>query len=43
MFIIVIYYLGKFHHDQTLRPNPVIIASKGNHPQIALFQVSEIL
>ena len=27
----------------SLRPNPGIMVSKGNHPQVALIQVSEIL
>jgi hypothetical protein len=27
----------------SLRPNPGIMVNKGNHPQMALFQVSEIL
>ena len=27
--------LGKFHHDLTVLPNPGIIVSKGNHPQMA--------
>ena len=31
--------LGKFDHDLTSRPSPGIMVSKGNHPQIALFQV----
>ena len=38
-----IMYLGKFHHDLTVLPNPGIMGNKGNHPQLALFQVSEIL
>ena len=28
-------YLGKFHHDLTVLPNPGIMVSKGNHPQMA--------
>ena len=28
-------YLGKFHHDLTSRPNPGIMVSIGNHPQMA--------
>ena len=34
--------LGKFNHNQTLRPNPGLMVNKGNHPQMALIQVSEI-
>jgi len=36
-------YLGKFHHDLTSRPNPGIMVNKGNHPQMALIQVCELL
>ena len=36
-------YLGKFHHDLTSRPSPGIMVSKGNHPQMGLIQISEIL
>ena len=36
-------YLGKFHHDRTLFSLTGIMVSKGNHPQIALFQVSELI
>ena len=28
-------YLGKFHHDLTVLPNPGIMVNKGNHPQMA--------
>ena len=35
--------LGKIHHDLTLRSSPGIMVNKGNHPQMALIQVSEIL
>ena len=35
--------LGKFHHDLTSRPSPGIMVSKGNHSQMALIQVSELL
>ena len=41
--IYIYIYMGKFHHDLTVLPNPGIMASKGNHPQMALIQVSEIL
>ena len=36
-------HLGKFHHDLTSRPSPGIMVSKGNHSQMALIQVSEIV
>ena len=38
-----IIYLGKFHHDLTATEpwEPWFI--RGNHPQMALIQVSEIL
>ena len=39
----VIKHLGKFHHDLTVLPNPGIMVRKGNHPQMASFQVSELL
>ena len=32
---IYILYLGKFHHDLTVLPNPGIMVNKGNHPQMA--------
>jgi hypothetical protein len=35
--------LDKFDHDLTVLPKPGIMVSKGNHPQMALIQVSEIL
>ena len=36
-------YLGKFNHDLTVLPNPGIMVSKGNHPQMAAtIQVSEL-
>ena len=35
--------LGKFDHDLTVLPSPGIMVNKGNHPQMALIQVSEIL
>ena len=35
-------HLGKFHHELTTS-SLEIIGSKGNHPQKALIQVSEIL
>ena len=38
----ILAILGKFNHNQTLRPNPGIMVNKGNHPQMALSQVSEI-
>ena len=28
-------YLGKFNHDLTVLPNPGIMVSIGNHPQMA--------
>ena len=28
-------YLGKFHHDLTVLPNPGIMVNKGKHPQMA--------
>ena len=31
------------YHDLTVLPNPGIIVSRGNDPQMALIQVSEIL
>ena len=33
----------EFHHDLTSRPNPGIMVSKGNYPNMFLIQVSEIL
>ena len=39
--------IGKFiwvnYNDLTSRPKPGIMVSKGNHPQMALIQVSELL
>ena len=34
--------LGKFHHELTTSSLEIIV-SKGNHPQMALIQVSELL
>ena len=36
-------YLGKFHHDLTATSLTGIMVTKGNHPQMALIQVSVIL
>jgi len=33
----------KKNHDLTVLPSPGIMVSKGNHPKMTLFQVSEIL
>ena len=35
-------WLGKFHHDLTATSLEIMV-SKGNHPHMALIQVSEIL
>ena len=43
IYIYIYIYLGKFHHDLTSRPSPGIMVSKGNHPQMGLIQISEIL
>ena len=41
--IIYIYiYLGKFDHELTTSSLEIIV-SKGNHPQMALIQISELL
>ena len=42
-YLLVIKHLGKFHHDLAVLPNPGIMVSKGNHPQMALFQVDSKL
>ena len=41
--MIHIIILGKFDHDLTVLPNPGIVVNKGNYPQMALIQVSDIL
>ena len=40
---VIIYSIWVNLITTSLRPNPGIMVSKGNHPQMALFQVSEIL
>ena len=39
---IIYIYMGKFDHDLTATSLEIMV-NKGNHPQMALIQVSEIL
>ena len=43
IYIYIYTSVGKFNHDQTLRPKPGVMVDKGNHPQMALIQASEML
>ena len=36
-------YIWVNYNDLTVLPNPGIMVNKGNHPQMALIQISEIL
>jgi len=38
-----IHISGQNYNDLTVLPSPEIMDDKGNHPQMALFQVSELL
>ena len=41
MYIFIDIWIS--YNDLTVLPNPGIMVNKGNHPQMALIQVSEIL
>ena len=40
---IILHYIWVNYNDLTSRPNPGIMLNMGNHPQMALFQASEVL